>query len=124
MAYLACLVLGVAVVALCEWRTDEDLITLGVLAVASFAAGAVRPSLFWLSGLVLGLVVPGLNLLTTLTGWRPVYETAAQAGAHGVGYALSLMILVLPALVFAGLGALARWALRRSGGGVARTAVK
>lgn len=108
--YGLALAAAVAVLAALEWRTDEDLVTLMVLAATSFAMGALRPRLFWLSALVLGGVVPALNVFTTLTGLRPIYETAAQAAAHGVAYGLSLGVLVIPALVAAALGAmLRRW---------------
>ena len=95
-----------------EWRTDEDSITLIMLALTIFGMGALQPSCFWLSAVLLGRVVTVLNLVTRVTGLRPVYETVGRAHAHGVAYGASLLILVVPALAAAGIGAIVRRAVR------------
>jgi hypothetical protein len=114
-AYLMALGCAALVIGFFEWRTDEDAVTLMVLVTASGALGALRPGLFWLSALALGSVVAVLNLFTTLTGLRPVYETAAQAKAHGVAYGVSLAILIVPALAAAGVGAFVRRSMGKKG---------
>jgi hypothetical protein len=106
MGYAIALLAAAGVVGGFEWRTDEDLVTLAVLVAASFALGFFRPRRFWISGIIVGLVVPALGLLTLVTGVRPVYETASQAAAHGANYVLSLILLALPALLLAWLGSL------------------
>jgi hypothetical protein len=97
-----------------EWRTDEAMVTLAVLVMASGGLGALRPRLFWASALVLGSVVAILNLFTTLTGLRPIYESAAEAKAHGAAYGISLAVLIVPALAAAAIGAAARTLAQRS----------
>jgi hypothetical protein len=106
VGYAIALLAAVAALAGFEWRTDEEIITLAVLIASSFALGAFRPRLFWLSGIAIGLVVPALALLTLVAGIRPIYETASQAAAHGTNYVLSLIVLVLPAILLAWLGSL------------------
>jgi hypothetical protein len=113
--YLATLVCAVLVVGVFEWRTDEDTVTLLVLLTASCGLGALRPKLFWLTAIAVGSVIAALNLLTAVTGFRPIYETAAQTQAHSTAYGVSLMVLVLPALAAAALGAFVRRSASETG---------
>jgi hypothetical protein len=115
-AYIAALGCAALAIGTFEWRTDEDVVTLAVLVTASCALGALRPRLFWLSGLALGSVVAILNLFTVLTGIRPIYESAAEAKSHGAGYDVSLAVLIAPALAAAAIGAGVRTLTRRSSG--------
>jgi hypothetical protein len=115
-AYLLALGCAVLAVGTFEWRTDEDAVTLAVLVTASCALGALRPRLFWLSGLAVGSVVAILNQLTELTGLRPIYESAAEAKAHGAAYGISLAVLIVPALAASAMGAGVRTLVRRSSG--------
>ena len=114
MLYLVGLLTCVAIVAAVEWRTDEDLVTLTVIVAASFGAGLLRPHAFWLSGILLGACPAGLNIFTRLTGLRPIYETQAQAVSHGLVYGLSLLVLAVPAVLAAAIGAFASRAFRAS----------
>jgi hypothetical protein len=112
--YLLALGCAVLAVGTFEWRTDEDAVTLAVLVTASGALGAIRPRLFWVSALAVGSVVAILNLFTTLTGLRPIYESAAEAKTHGAAYGLSLALLIVPALAAAAIGAAVSTGVRRS----------
>lgn len=107
MRYAAALIAALVMVAGVEWSTDEDLITMFTLIIASTALGCLRPRLFAVSGLLVGLVVPAVAVFSQIAGVRPAYESAAEAASHGVRYEASLLILVLPALVGAFIGRLA-----------------
>jgi hypothetical protein len=115
-AYQVALSFAVLAVGTCEWRTDEPTVTLAVLAALSGGLGALRPRLFWLSGLAVGSVVAILNLFTVLTGIRPGYEPLFEAKSHGAAYDVSLAVLVVPALVAAAIGAAVRTLASRSSG--------
>lgn len=107
MSYLAGLFLSLAIVANMEWRTDEDLITMAAIVVSSAVLGSLWPRRFLLSGLLLGLVVPAVNVFTLVTGVRPQYETDAKANGHTALFVVSLAVLVLPAIVAACIGRIA-----------------
>ena len=107
MTYAAALIAALAIVGGTEWSTDEDLITMLTLIVASTALGCIRPRLFAVSGVLVGLVVPAIALFCQLAGVHPAYESAAEAASHGLRYEASLLILVVPALVGAFIGRLA-----------------
>ena len=113
MFYAAALLLAVAIVAGFEWSTDEAIVTMGVLILASAAMGWFRPSRFLVSGVALGLVVSAIATMCWLTGVRPGYESAVEAASHRGVYAASLLVLQVPALVAAALGRLAGRASRR-----------
>ena len=98
----------VIAVATTEWRTDEDMVTLVVLVASGLILGWLQPRLFALSGVLLGLIVPLINLLTLMSGLRPAYETPGQAASHGLVYVISLLILIIPAMAGALLGRLGR----------------
>jgi hypothetical protein len=113
LPYFAALLFGIGLVAGAEWLTDEDMVTMMVLLLASGSLGWFMPRLFAISGVAVGLVVPGIAVFSQSTGLHPGYETARQAAAHGPSYAASLLILIGPALLAAFFGrALAR--LRRT----------
>jgi len=107
VSYAAALLLAMAIVAGCEWSTDEPIITMGVLILTSASMGWFRPKKFLVSGVDLGLVVPAIAVFSWLTGVRPGYEGAAEAASHRLAYAASLLVLLVPALIAAALGKLA-----------------
>ena len=91
---------GVGAVTVFEWRTDEDTITLGVILLASLILGALRARAFWLTGIVLGASVYAIDLFARVSGLHPIYEHAAKTPADP-----TTLVLVVPALVAAGIGA-------------------
>lgn len=78
--------------------------TMLVLLVASGSLGWLRPKLFGVSGLAVGLVVPAIAVFSQLIRVHPGYETAHEATAHGPAYAAGLLILIAPALIAAFVG--------------------
>src|SRR5438309_655176 len=107
MPYVPALLFAAAVLGATEWSTDEDIVTMFTLIVASASLGWLRPRLFVASGLALGLVVPVIAVFSQWTGVHPAYESAVEAAKHGPGYAASLLILIAPALIGAFVGRLA-----------------
>ena len=107
MTYAAALLVGMAIVGGSEWSTDEASFAMMTLIIAGAALGWLRPRLFALSGAAVGLVVPAIALACWLTGARPAYESATEAASHGPRYVASLLTLVIPALIGAGVGKLA-----------------
>ena len=114
MRYVFTLVPALAVVAFVEWSTDEDMMTMLIICVASCALGVLFPRMLLLSGLLIGLVVPAIAVVSQATAWHPGYETAAQAARHHLGYAVSLTVLIVPAIIAAALGSFLRTRTRQS----------
>lgn len=101
---------GAAVVTWTEWRTDEVTVVLALLVAISFACGLAWPRRALLSGAVLGLAMPLAHVITEALGrFRPSYMFEAPS----VSWAAQLLVLVVPALVAAGAGALLRQSTRR-----------
>ena len=111
LAYVIALALAISLVATCEWRTDEDTITLGAILAVSFALGAFKPKLFWLTGIVIGLVIEAVQAVAFLTGWRPIYEQSISAPPTTLDW--RLLVLILPAVFSAVAGALLASAIQR-----------
>jgi hypothetical protein len=106
MPYLAALLVALVIVAGTEWSTDEDIFTMLIIILASASLGWLRPRLFALSALAVGLVVPAIAVFSQLTGLHPEYETAIEAASHGAHYVASLLVLVIPAFLAAFAGRL------------------
>jgi hypothetical protein len=107
MPYIAAFLVALLIVGGTEWSTDEDMVTMLTIIVASAALACLKPRLFALSGLAVGLVVPAIAVFSQLTGMHPAYETSAQAASHGPRYAASLLVLLVPAFAGAFVGRLA-----------------
>jgi hypothetical protein len=115
--YLLALLIGCGLVAMSEWRTDEDIITMTTLLVASFILGFYRPRLFILSAICVGSVVAMVSLLSLLTGYQPVYQAGAGQGGGSLTDAASMLVLIGAALPAAWLGGLVRPLLQSSEAG-------
>jgi hypothetical protein len=103
------LVIGyVVAVAVVLWtdRSASDIsnqATLLVLLVAAAALGFAAPRRFWVAGLVVGAAIPAAHIVYATLGPALPYE----AEPAGVGGAASLLVLIVPAMIAAYLGALA-----------------
>jgi hypothetical protein len=80
----------------------------------SFLTGAVRPGAFLACGAALGATVGMVNVFASVSGASPVYERFRHVH-HSLGWVLSLFILVVPAILAAGLGAAFGKSLRHGG---------
>ena len=101
-AYAAALLSGVGLMTAYEWTADESRVTVMVLGLVAMALGALRPRRALLSGVLVGLVVAGVIGFEALSGLRPAYEMRAQTLVGSLRW----LILLLPALSAAALGAL------------------
>lgn len=106
--YMIALLISCGLVAISEWRTDEDIITITTLLAASFILGFYRPRLFVLSAICVGSVVTMVSLLSLLTGYQPVYQAGAGQGGGSLTDAASMLVLMGAALPAAWLGGLVR----------------
>jgi hypothetical protein len=102
------LTLSVALMTACQWSVDEGVLTLAVLTLLGLALGLVEPRRPLVSGLLVGLVVAGVNVFETLTGVRPAYEDASHSLQHDAKW----LVLVAPALFAATVGGYAGLKLR------------
>jgi hypothetical protein len=89
---------------------DSGQVSLLVLLVGAAALGFAVPRLAWLSGLVIGAALAATNAVYMATGhtWSADSEPGGWAGAA------LMLVLVVPALIAAYLGAGAHWLLRRT----------
>lgn len=104
MRYALVLITVLAAVAFMECSTNEDMVTMLTILAAGGLLGFLFRRRFLLSGVLVGLVVPTMAVFSQSTGWHPAYETASVAARHGPQYAVSLFILVIPAVIAAALG--------------------
>jgi hypothetical protein len=107
-SYYAALAIGVAIMTAYQWSADESLMTVAVLSLIGLTLGALEPRRAWVSGLLVGLVVTGVNAFETLSGVRPPYEDAAHSLMHDARW----LVLLAPALAASTAGGLARRKLR------------
>jgi len=113
LGYAAALLLAMGSVGLFNWRVDEGGVDMGVLVLSSLALGLILPRRAWLSGLLVGLVIPMQGLFSAITGLRPIFErnTAHPPRVADPG----MLIFVVVALAAALLGGwIGRVAFRRS----------
>lgn len=115
--YLMALLIGCGSVAMSEWRTDEDIITMTTLLAASFILGFYRPRLFVLSAICVGSVVALVSLFSLLTGYQPVYRAGADQVGGSLADAASMLVLIGATLPAAWLGGLVRPLLHSSEAG-------
>ncbi len=101
-AYPVALLFGLGLMTAYEWSADESRITVMVLGLVAMALGALRPRRALLSGVLVGLVVAGVIGFEALSGLRPAYEMRTQTFIGSLYW----LILLLPALSSAALGAL------------------
>lgn len=106
--YPAALALGVALMTAYQWTADEGLLTLAVLSLLGAALGVVEPRRSLVSGLLVGLVVAGVNAFETLSGVRPAYEGAVHSLQHDAKW----LVLVAPSLLASAIGGFAGLKLR------------
>lgn len=99
--YLLAMGFGVALVALLEWRTDEDTVTLSVILLSSLALGAMRARSFWVAGLLIGASVFLADLFAQVIGQHPIYVHTAKPFAADP----STLALIGPALIASAMGA-------------------
>ncbi len=116
-AYAATLAVSVTALNVVNSVSNADIggqLTLALLLAVSAALGVAAPRLAWLSGLVVGAAL-GVGGLAILAAGGALPLTMHPPGAAG---AVSLLVLVLPALLAASGGA----ALRRAATGNGRAA--
>lgn len=87
---------------------DAGMVSLAVLLLASAALGFAAPRWAWLTGLVLGAAIALAELTYVTLGPAPAHPMS-PAGVTG---AATLLVLIVPAMVTAYLGAGARWLVR------------
>ncbi|MFB9237200.1 hypothetical protein ACFFWC_16825 [Plantactinospora siamensis] len=104
---------AVALVVVDRLGTSDDAgqVSLLVLLVTAAGSGFAAPRRAWIAGLVIGSALPVLYV--ALAVLRP--QTAHLPEPRGVAGAASLFVLVVPAMIAAGLGAGARILLRGDG---------
>ncbi len=98
--YPLLLALSLTTMALYQWSADESLMTLGVVGLLALVLGLLSPRRFLLSGVLVGVVVAGVNAFEALSGIRPAYETMPRDLIHSVRW----VVLVLPALAASAVG--------------------
>lgn len=118
--YMIALLIGCCLVAISEWRTDEDIITMTTLLLVSSVLGFFRPKLFILSAICVGSVVAMVSLFSLLTGYQPVYQAGADQIGGSLGDAASMLVLIGASLPAAWLGGLVRPLLLSSEAGRSR----
>lgn len=89
-----------------QWSADESLVTLGLACALVAALVLANPARVVVPALTVGLVVFAVNLLGTLTGVQPAYETHAHSVLHDLRWTL----MAAPVLAVA---TLARWTADR-----------
>jgi hypothetical protein len=70
-----------------------------------FALGFIHPRIFWLSGLLIGLMMPAIHFLAFVGGWHVNYPTDSMTP-------LWAFITLIPALLFSLIGAGSRMILK------------
>lgn len=84
-----------------DFHNDEPQTPMLVIVIGSFILGAIRPRQAWLWGLIIGLCMPAAHLIGPRLGMHPI-DAGSSASSSG---ALSLAVLVIPAIICAYLGA-------------------
>jgi hypothetical protein len=89
---------------------DAGQVSLLVLLLASMVLGFAAPRRAWVAGLVLGAAIAAANMV--YVEWGPALAHPIEPG--GRGGAATLLVLIVPAMAAAYLGAGAAWLLNRS----------
>ncbi len=110
LAYAAALLAGAVLMTGVEWSMDEGRATVLALSLISLSLGVLRPRRALLSGAFVGLVVAGVIGFEAASGIQPTYETRTQTLASSLFW----VVLLVPALPSAVLGALIGRRLRRA----------
>jgi hypothetical protein len=113
LAYVVALILAVGVlVTVDRWGSSDDAgqVSLAVLLLFGAVLGFAAPRWAWLAGLVVGAAIAVANMVY-LT-WGPARAHPIEPG--GLAGAATLLVLIVPAMLAAYLGAGAAWLLRRS----------
>ena len=90
-----------AILVFFEWHTDEVTVVLAALITSSAILGYLKPAWFVAVGVALGATLSLAHLSTIATGWIPRYEVRPPS----LMGALSLAVLIIPAVIGAGAGA-------------------
>lgn len=69
---------GGLLAALADLRNDDVQAPVLLVLIFAFALGFIRPSSFWFSGLLIGLMMPVIHFLAQLKGWDIKYPTDAS----------------------------------------------
>lgn len=75
LATAALAIAGGLVAAFADLRNDDVQGPALLVLIFSFALGIARPSSFWLSGLLVGLMLPTIHFIARLKGWQINYPT-------------------------------------------------
>ena len=112
LGYLSALTASVALLLWADRSTSDvaNQAALLVLLVACAALGFAVPRRAWVAGLVVGVAVPVAHVIYLTVGPALPYK-AEPAGLTG---AVTLSVLVIPAMIAAYLGAGAAWLVRRT----------
>jgi hypothetical protein len=113
VGYVLALAVAVgAVVTVDRLGTSDDAgqVSLAVLLLAGALLGFAAPRWAWLAGLVVGAAIGLANVVYVTWGPAPVHPI--QPG--GLAGAATLLVLIVPAMIAAYLGAGAAWLWRRS----------
>ncbi len=103
-----CLILALAGGIFAGWvdfNNDEPQAAVLVILIVTFLLGLFRPKLAWLSAIIVALCLPGVYLVATRLGYRPVSPPSP-------GWYASLLALI-PAFIGAYAGALCRVTINR-----------
>jgi hypothetical protein len=84
-----------------DFHNDEPQAPMLVIVIGSFLLGVIRPQKAWLWGLIIGLCMPAAHLIGPRLGMHPI-DAGTAATSSG---ALSLAVLIIPAIICAYLGA-------------------
>ena len=103
-AHLWAIVVLAALVAVTDGVVEADQVIMAVLFGAATVAGFLRPDGIIAAGLGIGLAIPAVHVATELVGVR----AGVASGPPGLLGAVSLVVLVVPALIGAVLGGFAR----------------
>ena len=99
-AAVAAVAIGLTVILFFEWHTDEPMVVLPILLLASFGAGWIAPKNYIIVGLCLGFSILAAHALSNETGLMvPRYQKQPPS----VGDWVAMALLVIPAL-FASFG--------------------
>ena len=103
-AHLWAIVVLAALVAVTDGVVEADQVIMAVLFGAATLAGFLRPDGIIAAGLGIGLAIPAVHAVTELFGIR----AGVPSEPPGMLGAVSLVVLVVPALIGAVLGGFAR----------------
>ena len=96
---------GGATAAFANLRADETPNPLLLILIFSFVLGFIYPRRFWVSGSLIGLMMPAIHFLAFARGWQVDYPTDSSTP-------LWAFLTLIPALLFSFAGASLRLILK------------